>query len=253
MSHPLPLLLSATLLGACAINTDPEPNGPDLQLASEDLDQVLRATDPDPLLVWALAPHSIIDTRSGCPSVSTQVQDGGVLELWAGDCTQPDGTQITGRLSWFDGDNSAWAAGEHFAVWDSEGLQASLDGAIEVQATDELWLADVSAAACYLDCTPGPASVDLSYTVFPASGYPADYDLTVSGVVIGADDDSAILIDGAWRTQSAVCEAEPVSGMLAVKRGVHQTLVLDGALECDACASWTVQGRLAPAFCSSLR
>ena len=125
---------------------------------------------------------------------------------------QPDGTRIEGRLSWFDGHNTAWTAGEGFTVSGPEGLLYSLDGAIEVQGEDTLWLAEANATTCSgATCAIGPVAVDLSYTIFPAEGYPTDYDVTVSGVVAGTDEAGTIVIEGAWSIDEDVCITERVA------------------------------------------
>lgn len=228
--------------------------GPDLQTAAAELTQALQAARPDPLLAWALEPHGLVDTSSGCPLVTAVEQEGGTMELWEGDCVQPDGTRIEGQLRWFDGHSTAWASAEGFAVIGPEGLIYSLDGAVEIQGEDALWLAEANATACAgQTCSTGLIAVDLSYTIFPAEGYPQDYDLTVSGVVAGAEESGTIMIEGAWSIDDAACESEPVQGLVAVKRGAHQTLHLDGASACDTCADWVVQGRVVPAFCGTLR
>jgi hypothetical protein len=243
---------ASLLLTACGVSTTPAPTGPDLAGAADDLQATLERSNPQPLLAWALEPHSLLDTSSGCPAVTVTEQEGGVFEQWQGDCEQPDGTQVHGSLTWFDGPDSAWTAGEQFSVEDFEGLVISLDGAVEVQGEGALWLAEANAMTCQgTACADGPMAVDLSYTIFPAEGYPLDYDVTVSGVV--AESGGAIIIDGAWSIDEATCAREPINGLIAVKHGTHQTLRLDGASACDACGSWMVQGRDAPAYCGTFR
>ena len=148
----------------------------------------------------------------------------------------------------------AWTAGEAFSVIGAEGLERYLDGAVEVTGEDALWLAEATATACAGNtCAQGAAAVDLSYTIHPAEGYPHDYDLTVSGVVAPLEDAGAIVIDGAWSIEDGTCPMEPIQGLIVIQRTDHQTLSLDGATACDACAVWMVQGRDAPAFCGRIR
>jgi hypothetical protein len=247
-------IIAISLLSACAVRSDPAPVGPDLDLAAVDLSMALESVRPDPLLAWALEPHTIIDTTSGCPAITRVDQDEGTLEHWEGGCVQPDGTRIEGRLSWFDGPATAWAAGEGFSIIDAQGLVRHLDGAVEVTGEGALWLAEANATTCVGEvCAEGTSAVDLTYTIHPAAGYPHDYDLTVSGVVAPRDDAGAIVIDGAWSVEETTCAIEPVRGLIAIQRADHQTLTLNGASACDECAAWVVQGRDAPAYCGRIR
>ena len=111
---------------------------------------------------------------------------------------------------------------------------------------------DAAATTCSTlgrNCAVGTVSVDLALTVFPAETYPVNYDVTVSGVV--TTDTSPIVFDGAWSIDRTVCGIEPTEGMVAIQRGTHQSLQLDGATACDACAEWVLQGRPAPAYCAT--
>jgi len=246
--------LAITLLSACAFRAEQTPVGPDMNLAATELSLALEGSRPEPLLNWALDPHGLIDTNSGCPSITQSSVDGGLLEVWEGGCEQPDGTQIDGRLIWFDGPTSAWTSAEGFSVTGPDGLELALDGAVEITGEGALWLADATATACAGASCANPAlSVDLAYTVFPAEGYPSDYDLTVSGVIAIVEESGAITIDGAWSIDESACAEEPIQGLVAVQSSNHQTLTLNGSDTCDDCAAWVVQGRDAPAYCGLFR
>jgi len=226
--------------------------GPNLDTAAWDMQLAIEGARPEPLLGWAIDPHAWVDTASGCPMVTQTDQGDGMLEVWEGNCVQPDGTWIEGHLQWFDGPSGAWAAGENFSVTSEDGLQRHLDGAVEIVGDGALWLAEATATACS-DCSNGTLTVDLAFTVFPAEGYPQDYDLTVSGVIAPPEDSGAIVVDGAWSIEDSTCSVEPSRGLFAIQRADHQTITLDGATACDSCAVWTVQGRDAPAYCGRIR
>ena len=96
-------------------------------------------------------------------------------------------------------------AGDGFALYIDERLELYLDGAIEIWEQDELLLLDASATWCGLDavdCAEGPITLDLSYSIYPAAGYPDIYDVTVSGVVAPA---APIAVEGSWSVDFSIC------------------------------------------------
>ena len=90
--------------------------------------------------------------------------------------------------------------------------------------------------------SPGPQLHHL-----PAAGFPEDYDATVSGTV--ATERASMTLDGAWSVDRGQCASEPVSGMLSIQRGEHHALTHDGALSCDGCVGWQVQGQDTNGLC----
>ena len=89
-------------------------------------------------------------------------------------------------------------------------------------------------------------TVDLSYSIYPAGGYPDTYDVTVSGVVSSG---MQIAVEGAWSIDLASCPGEPTDGVFALQQSERHDLILDGAIDCDSCADWTVQGVSVTQFC----
>jgi hypothetical protein len=224
--------------------------GPDLDSASDDVEVALTAADPEPLIALLAGPG--LDIVDGCPTVERLASAEGVRELWTGDCIQTDGTFISGRLERFEGASTGWVSGEGFGIYRNGRMEMFIDGAVSLSGEGGLWLVDATATTCSAsgwNCADGTVSVDLAFTVFPTEGYPSAYEVTVSGVV--ASDASPIVIDGAWSIDRETCGVEPTGGMIAIQRGVHQTLQLDGAVACDACADWVLQGRPVSAYCAT--
>ena len=109
---------------------------------------------------------------------------------------------------------------------------------------------EAAASLCGLEsweCTDGVLGVDLSFSVYPAQGFPHDYDTTVSGVI--ATNSTPVTVDGAWSTDTSRCEIEAANGMFTVSQGEHHALTLNGALACDGCGEWQVQGQPTPGLC----
>jgi len=243
-------LFPTLLLAACGTDLTEDPVGPDLDAAAQDVEDALDAADPEPLL--ALLMGTDMPTMAGCPTVDRVEEPEGTREIWTGGCFQPDGTFVDGRLERFEGLDGTWVSGEAFALVRDGQTALFLDGAIELKGDGDIWLIDATATTCSnlgRSCEVGTVSVDLALTVFPAETYPTVYDVTVSGVV--TTETSPILVDGAWRIDRTACGIEPMDGMVAIQHGTHQTLQLDGANTCDACAEWVLQGRPAPAYCAT--
>jgi hypothetical protein len=242
-------LLPMLCLWACGADAPVDPFAHRLEGAAQELEFALDASDPEPLIALLSGPR--IAVEDGCPSVERIEDTAGIRETWTGGCVQADGTFIDGQLERFEGTTGDWISAEGFAVLRDDALLFYLDGAIEMAGEGGIWLIDATATTCGLeqDCAQGTMSVDLAFSIFPAAGFPHDYDVTVSGFI--ATDTTPILIDGAWRIDRAVCGIEPMDGTIAIQRGTHQTLRLDGAVACDACAEWALQGRPAPSYCAT--
>ena len=194
--------------------------------------------------------HLPLDTQ--CPrATKLQEDDDAALHLRLdGGCESAMGQTITGRLEHYEGPDGLWLIGSDFQVFEADTLVFGLDGAIEVTPSGSLWLVDVAAALCGTQswtCDDGVLALDLSYTVFPAAGFPDDYDTTVSGTV--ATERASMTLDGAWSIDRAQCASEPVSGMVSIQRGEHHALTHDGAQSCDGCAGWQVQGQATDGLC----
>lgn len=209
------------------------------------------AVQLDALIGLVEQPMSGFPTSPECPSITPLLDDAEVLhERIIGDCELPNGHLLSGSLERYDGPDGTWLIGSDFQVVDDDQLIFGLDGAIEITPTGSLWLVDAAAALCGThdwSCTDGVLALDLSYTVFPAEGYPADYDATVSGTVV--TERASMTLDGAWSVNIAQCPLEPLTGMLSIQQGEHHAITHDGALACDGCAGWQVQGRATDGLC----
>ncbi|MEL6344912.1 MAG: hypothetical protein AAFV53_17475 [Myxococcota bacterium] len=215
------------------------------------VDQAIRAARPGPLLELSALAHTLVPMEGGCPVVETFDFVDGVptRERWTGGCVLSDGAVLSGTLEILDQDGEQWIAGDDFSVSHNGALELYLDGAIEAVEREDLLLVDASATWCGGDdapCAAGTVTVDLSYSLFPADGYPSDYDVTVSGVVAPG---TAITVEGSWSVDLDACDSEPTDGVFALRRGERHDLTLDGALDCDACAHWIVQGVDVPEYC----
>jgi len=240
----LPLV---ALLAACGapLPTDTAP------LASpEAIGATWDAVQPDGLLELVDATADAVPQGLSCPSVD--IIDG--IETWTGGCSLQDGTLILGRLQRYDGPDDAWVSGDRFAVLHEDGLDLYLDGSIEVQDQGELVHLDASATTCgaHVACADALVSLDLHYTLRLDDESQRVADATVRGFV-SLDGDEPTAVEGAWRVDEQACELEPVDGIFAAHFAQRQTLELDGAVSCDGCAAWTVQGVDAPAWCPTPR
>ncbi len=189
--------------------------------------------------------------------------EGGLLsvrESWSGPCELADGSFVRGHLERFEDEDRSWLAGRSFQLLRDDETVFLLDGAVELGGQGDLLLLDAAASTCGApgqSCEEGVHTLDLTWTVYPAHGYPEAYDATVSGVVgsvfsgveaVG-DEDVPMSVEGTWSIDSSACELEPASGTIAVQRGERHAVELDGLEECDACATWVVQGVDGEAFC----
>ncbi|MEC7949332.1 MAG: hypothetical protein VX265_17320 [Myxococcota bacterium] len=244
---PLPLPL---LLLACG-SPDPVP-GPAEEMAPAVLTETLDAARPEPLIDLLDDPRAAVGDDAACPLVEVLPSAPGVVhERWHGGCRTVAGSTIQGRLERYAGPSAAWVASEGFTVRHDGGLVFALSGSIELQEQGDLVLLDAATTWCGgagMTCMDGPVPVDLAFTIFPLSGYPAAYDGTVTGAV-GASEGVAT-VEGAWSVDLAACPIEPANGTFSVRAVERHALVMDGATACDACAAWTVGGRSAPAWCS---
>ena len=251
MSRFLPMLL----LLAC----DPAPQvAIDTPAVDAGLvQQALEAARPGPLLAFSEQLSGLVSADGGaCPRVDTLEVDAEgvpVRELWIGGCTTTDGARIEGFVEVHhvetDHGSERWLAGEGFSVTRGDELELYLDGAIESVEQDELLLIEAAATWCggvEAPCADEAVTVDLTYSIYPAAGYPDTYDITVSGVVAP---DAPISVEGSWSVNMESCATEPTNGAFALQRGERHDLGMDGALSCDGCATWNVQGLDAPPFC----
>jgi hypothetical protein len=226
--------------GAYAEDADPQP-----------MSEVVRAIQPAPLVELVEHTAMVVGTEADCPRVTVlESKADEIHERWEGGCTLADGSSIEGVLERFDGPDTAWLTGHSFRLEKNGRTTFGLDGAIEITAVDSLWLVDVAASVCGLrhwGCSEGFLGLDLTSTIFPAETFPENYDITVSGAV--ATDRNTLTLDGAWSVDQSICEVEPTSGMLSIRMGEHHAIELDGAIACDGCASWQVQGQPTPGLC----
>ncbi|MAY79390.1 MAG: hypothetical protein CL930_01230 [Deltaproteobacteria bacterium] len=213
--------------------------------------EATKATQPEPLVALVEQTHAIVGTEVDCPAVETVSHTPDALhERWTGGCTMSDGTQVKGDLERFDGPNAAWVVGNNFRLQKEQETTFMIDGAVTLHVSGNLWLVEAAASVCGLEnwmCTDGFLGLDLSFTLYPAQGFPNDYDTTVSGVV--ATNSSPLTVDGAWSINSELCEVEPVTGLLTVSQGDHHSFTLNGAFACDGCGDWQVQGQPTPGLC----
>ena len=267
-------ILPILMLLAC----DPLPSMVvDQPLAEPELvQQALDASRPGPILalqdrIGALAPivpealevaiealeEGIESEVLTCPRVDVLEVDAlgaPVRELWTGGCTLPDGAQLDGFVEIHSTDTEQWMAGEGLSITRDGELELYFDGAIEAVEQDELLLIEAAATWCggpEAPCADAEeilslVTVDLTYSIYPAAGYPDAYDITVRGVV---SPDAPIAVEGSWSVNLDTCAMEPTDGAFALQRGERHDLGMDGALSCDGCVAWTVQGLDAPPYC----
>jgi hypothetical protein len=221
------------------------------------LQNALPFTDPIPLIDIENTLRSKIPMSPQCPSIHTIDN----LEIWQADCELRDGHRLEGELR-FEIDTSPYlveqgdtikgrtenilAENFHYTI-DGE-TTLYLDGHIQFWSIDRLLRMEQVLNQCGLygdGCTE-----PISYTDMVASIYPSDspsYDVTVSGLVLT---DSPILIDGTWHIDPTACPTEASSGMIAVQHTNRHDIILDGAISCDGCADWSIEGSSVGPFCS---
>lgn len=222
------------------------------------VEQALDAVRPGPLLVLteritALGALDVAPDAVGCPRVDVLELDADgapIRELWTGGCTTLDGARIDGMVEIHTTERGQWLAGSALSSSRDGELELYFDGAIETTEQDELLLIEAAATWCSPEapCSEESLTVDLTYSIYPAAGYPDAYDITVSGIATAASD-APITVDGSWSVNAEACSREPTNGAFALQRGERHDLGMDGALSCDGCASWTVQGLDAPPYC----
>jgi len=241
--------LCTLLLTACGTPDEAERI---VEADSQPVVNAMSAIDVDPLVAWVEQSGSMIGTQPDCPSVTVLEQTPeSIHEIWSGDCTMVDGRAVIGELERFDSSEGAWIVGRDFRVVEGDELLIGLDGAIEIiPTTNALWLVEVAAATCGAanwPCDHGVLGLDLSYTIYPAIGFPIDYDVTVSGTV--ATESGTTTLNGAWSIDREACSDEPTAGNLSLYQGSHHGITHNGDNRCDGCAAWQVQGQAAPPLC----
>lgn len=247
----LPALALGVLPACGAPLADATVAAPDPALLAEGL----ARTSPEPWVELVDETGLFTGDLSACPGAERMEEldaEGAVLsvrETWTGPCELADGTELSGRLVRFEDEVVSWVAGQSFELRRDGELLLFLDGAVEITGQADLLLLDAAATACgaAADCEAGLDTVDLTWTLFPAHGYPDAYDVTVSGVV--ASGEAPLRIEGTWSVDVAACGTEPASGTIAVERGERHAVELDGLQDCDACAAWVVQGEELSTYC----
>lgn len=234
---PLPLLLAGCLTA--------EPLAEATAIAPDELEGTWRAAQPQGLLDLVVDPHVLLGDDPLCP---TLVEDE-TGSTWTGGCMRDDGAWIEGRLQQIRGTEELWLVADRFAVVGTDGLEMVVDGGlVQTEAGSLVWL-DASMLLCgvHTSCRDGLVGLDLRYGLrLEDDGLIAD--VAVRGV-IGLDGREPASIDGAWRLDPRLCAPEPVDGLLALQSDQRQSIELDGADACDGCATWTVQGTAASAWC----
>ena len=217
--------------------------------------EAMRILDPGPLVDLVHRPADSLKLGGACPQVvALDAGMNATHERWVGDCMTDEGAAVFGTLERYDGPNLAWVTGSEFRIEQAGEVVFALDGAVELTDIDALWLMDVAISVCGLAdwrCEDGMVGMDLTSTLFPSSGFPDDYDATVSGAI--ATERSTMTVDGAWSVNADFCAIEPARGALTVRHGDLHVLTLDGAQACDACGLWEVQGQPMPGLCGLSR
>lgn len=269
------VLLAPVLLIACGVVADePVEAEPDDAVVSG----ALPGLSPEPLVDLAEDPRALLGLDPQCgapsghlavdPSVDPSVEgapapdassvnldlladpDLPITEVWSSACAFQVGVELEGTLTWTHGPDGAVLVGDRVVIRRDGVVEFALDGAIELLEQGDLLLLDAAASWCGPGgpaCDADALTVDLSFSLFPAQGYPAAYDVTVSGAVGTAD--ALVSVDGVWSVDDAACSDEPANGVVALRSGERHALELDGAERCDGCAGWSVQGLRAPAWC----
>lgn len=221
------------------------------------LQNALPFTDPIPLIDIENTLRSKIPMTPQCPSIHTIDN----LEIWQADCDLKDGHRLEGELR-FEIDTATYTLEEdeplkgrsenivaesfHYSVDGETSLY--LDGHIQFWSIDRLLRMEQVLNQCglYGNVCEDP----ITYTDMVASIYPSDspnYDVTVSGLILT---NSPILIDGTWNINPTECPTEATSGIIAVQQTNRHDIILDGAISCDGCADWSVEGSSVGPFCS---
>ncbi len=245
MMRPYLAIFFLTACGTTVVNEG------SVQVQTGPLLDTVAAVQLEPLVDLVAQPLPYLMPTADCPrhTILESAEDT-THERWEGGCTREDGAMVEGDMERFDGPHGAWLAGHDFRIEDNGKLRFGLDGAIELSTGSALWLVDAAVALCGTrnwPCDNGVLGLDLSYTVYPADTFPEDYDTTVSGIV--ATETATATLDGAWGVDISQCGIEPIWGSLSVYRGMHHAILLDGASDCDGCASLKVQGTTAPKLC----
>ncbi|MDP6932309.1 MAG: hypothetical protein QGG40_05300 [Myxococcota bacterium] len=237
-------ILPILALTACGLDESVDADvSPDPSLLRDALD----ASSPEPYLALVDDLETYLPVVEHCPRIVVD----GTSEHWEGGCALDEGLRLEGALQLFETDAETWLAADGFTLWDGDRQKLYLDGAIEITREGDLWFLDVAASSCggpQGDCLDGPLTVDLSWTLYPMTGFPEAYDASVTGVV-GDAEDAPISVEGAWSVDVDTCDSEPASGTFSVRQGDLHALELDGANTCDTCADWTVQGLEVARFC----
>ena len=219
---------------------------------------VFEAMHPEPWLELALDVDALVDAvpalsavwsdeSTACPSL--QVTDTG----WAltGDCAVDARVRVEGSLAFVEDDSGLRLIGEGFQIVEDSSTVLLFDGALESSRDGEILEVEAAVTACggpAIDCDDGRTALDVSYGVFPVSGLPDVYDVTVTGVV-AAPGYEPTSVDGAWSVDETLCETEPLTGTLLIAGDVAQALDFDGELACEGCATRSVGGFAAEPIC----
>jgi len=208
---------------------------------------LLDAIDIHRTVAVATDPASALQLDENCRVDDTDLEPSlpeGTMR-WEGPCFLEDGALLDGSLTSTPSLDGLVLSAEGLQITAADELQVSLAGAIELSRVDDLLQLHVSIQACGVlgpSCATQDPTVglDLDYSIYPMHTFPEAYSVSVSGAVDG--DDTFVSVEGAWQTDDAQCDAEPLAGTVAFGTFPRQTLVLTGNDACDGCVAWQVEG-----------
>lgn len=242
--------ISALVAMGCAT----EPAFPDAGDAGTDrneqaVSELLDALDVQRTLSLALDPVATLQLDPGCQvdvdtatGLSPHVEQ---VTRWQGPCQLGDGALLEGSLTLAHTADGQFLSADGFSITENGSVSVMLSGAMALARIDNLVELNVAMHACGAlgsTCSDADSTtrIDLEYSIYPMDTYPHAFTVGVGGAVDG--EEMIVSVEGAWKTDHAVCDAEPIEGSVVLDTFPRQTLTLEGTGQCDGCMGWQIEG-----------
>ena len=245
-------LTSTFVLFAVGCATEPalrDAGRVDTDRNEQAVSELLDALDVQRTLSLALDPVATLQLDAGCQvatdAAAPPAADVEQVTRWQGPCQLGDGALLEGSLTLAHTADGQYLSADGFSITEDGSVTVMLSGAMALSRIDNLVELNVAMHACGAlgsTCSDADATtgLDLEYSIYPMDTYPQAFTVGVGGAVDG--EEMIVSVEGAWKIDQGLCDAEPIEGSVVLDTFPRQTLTLEGAGQCDGCMGWQIEG-----------